>query len=742
MQAVFVTRKRYDWQHPNIRVVSPEEYNPHEHILKGGKSKIKEPTSYSDWYLLGYDIETKGVDPLSGQMLLSSFCNETGDTLVVDNTTVNSNEIFKPEVLKRCYFIAHNADYEARWGVVNNFLPGRFSCTMVNDKRLLSGQQGYRFDLVSVINRRLGYKAIPVWMDKDIRKEFYEHDGNFTEEQVLYNAGDTIRLISLHIRQLEEAAKINQLFLHSTINARIIIPIAKAEVTGIKHESERWINIAKDRQKRAEEIWRELNEIVVKEYSLIPGTINTKEKELKEKGLRRSERLESRKQKLQLALEKLEEKGKQHLKSYIKQAEMLIKVLRDLQVVTHSPSGSESINWGSQKQVLEVLRQMGCPMPKSKDKESHEMKEGVGKEARTNWFVNNEGSKYEPFMKKFDQFKKLQHNVKSFGVKWVEQFVRNGRVYTLLDQAGTDTGRFSSGSKGKKKEFANMQQIPAREGALYRECFVADDDRSMMTIDYTNCEGVVMTSLSGDLNMMKILSIKDSHSFLGTKCWRAVYTDRFNRTGRQEWKELAETYEMNQTSPEKKKERDTFKNSGGLFPVAYGVAAGKVAATSKIPNHEGQVMIDTIKGEIPQVIKYLDQKAKVAKAEGYVVHNTRTGSRRWFTPVLDHIHYGFPLDKSQLAEVEFASRNSPIQGTNSDLMKEAIAMIYLYSVLFKVDIRFLLTVHDEWVGDAPDDQVQEIGKKVEQLMQRAANNYLIPEIKMGADLRIAKHWKK
>src|SRR6185369_5149580 len=73
------------------------------------------------------------------------------------------------------------------------------------------------------------------------------------------------------------------------------------------------------------------------------------------------------------------------------------------------------INWGSSKQVLEVLRQLNCPSPTKQDKATRKPKAGVGKEARANWFVANEGSEFEPLMKKFDEFKKIQHNIKSFG---------------------------------------------------------------------------------------------------------------------------------------------------------------------------------------------------------------------------------------------------------------------------------------------------------------------------------------
>jgi hypothetical protein len=726
-----------------IQLVRPGEISLSTILqIKNTKNSLWDTEYNPNWFVIGYDIENRGDFPKKENLLLSAFClnDDPGEeeVLVIDNTSVDNSEIFTPDVLRHCLFVSHNADHEAMWGHVTGFNPGRYVCTMVNDKRLLAGQEGFRFDLVSVINRRLGYHAIPIWMDKDIRSEFATCT-YFEDYHILYNAADTIRLKSVYYEQRRQAATYNQLFQNESINSRIILPIAEAETTGIKHDTEKWREIAKDRETKAQEICQSLDNLIKDQYGVDASQINPVLKKKLESKVKREERNNIRLGKLQLQLENLQERGKTHLKSY----QLTLEQLQKLSTIMQEPEETDTgmINWGSQKQVLEVLKRVGCPMPQSKDQKTHSMKPGVGKEARTNWFVNNPSSEFMPLLENFDKYKKLIHNVTSFGEKWIEQYVQpDGRVYTRLDQAGAGTGRFTSGSKGKVKKNPNMQQVPKPQE--YRGCFIADEGRTMFTLDYSNCEGMVMTSLSNDLNMMKILSIPDSHSYLGTKCWRNIYAYRYSKTGDPKWKELSETYEMNKSTPEKEKERDKFKNSGGLFPVAYGIASGKVAATAKITLDEGQVMIDTIKAEIPKVIEFLDGKAREATTKGYVVHNNRTGSRRWFDAVLNHNHYGWPLDKSALAEIEFAARNSPIQGTNSDLMKEAIAMIDLWRRLYKVDVRFLLTVHDEYVCDVPTEQAEILAPKIKNLMERAANNYLIKELKMGVDMRIAQHWKK
>lgn len=744
MKITFLTRRNdHKITDPLITVLSPEDYSFDRFRKNDITWNLKDTIEYNGWYVIAHDIETSKEFPCKEGLLLSAFCMDAGDhVLVIDNTSVDNDEIFTPEILKRCLFIAHNADFEARWGVATNFLPMRYACTMVNHKRLLAGQDGYRNDIISVINYYLGYQAIPEWMDKDIRSEFSACT-HFEDRHILYNASDTIRLKDIYYKQLEKAAKIGQSFMLKSINSRIIIPIAKAEQLGIRHDTEKWLGIAKDREIKANALCQELTQSI-RSFGVDLETVNGSLKKNRESREKREQKSTLRELKLRNSLKLLEEKRKTHLKSYM----LMIQQLGNLVILRKTTTKQDTqvendINWGSSKQVLTAFREMQCPIPTAKDKKSHGMKEGVGKEARTNWFVANEDSPFMSFMKKFDSFKKLQHNIKSFGESWVNQYVRDGRAFTSLDQAGTATGRFSSGSKGiKHKRYYNGQQIPVKgDDKIYRTCFIADDGRSLGTLDYANCEGAIMTSLARDLNMMKILQMKDSHSYLGTKVWRAIYADRYKRTGDAKWGFLAENYLMENNTPEGKKARDIFKNSCGLFPVSYGVSANKVAATSRINEREGQIAINVIKAEIPDVTIFLEEKAEQAVEYGYVHHNDRINSRRYFTQALDAEHYHWKLNKEDKAIIEFAARNSPIQGTNSDLIKEAIAYIEIYTNLFRQDIRFLNTIHDELLVDVPEDK-ESLVDKVKQLMIRAANNYLIPEVVMGVDERVAKYWKK
>jgi len=740
MTITFVSR-RNDHKlnnNPLIKQVLPQENLLQTLLTKTGKyGKRLTVGEENSWLVFGHDIETRFELPSVDGLLLSAFCYNEEEVIVIDNTSVSNHEIFTPEILKRCMFIAHNADFEARWGIANNFVPERYVCTLVNDRRLLAGQQGYKFDLISVINRRLGYEAIPQWMVKDIRETFKDCK-YFTDEQILYNAADTIRLKLVYDKQLIEAAALNQLFSIKSINSRLILPIAQAECRGIGHNSTRWVQIAQEREKEAGLICEELTEIVTGQHGVILDQVNPEIKKEREKWENRLKRKQERQRKLTQGLKLLEEKKKTHLKSYQTQKDQLNKLMQE--VIEQDQEEFGTINWGSQKQVLKIFELIGCPIPIAKDRKTRQMKSGVGKEHRANWFVNNADSPFLPLMTKFDKYKKIKHNVSSFGENWVKQYVRNGRAYTLFDQAGTDTGRWTSGSKGKDKTYANFSQIPSAQ--IYRECFTADEGRLLVTVDYKNQEGVIIISQSNDMEMNKITQESDQHSYLGTKCWRAVYKYRYEQTKDSKWLELANSYVMSQDTEEKKKERQKFKNSAGLFPVLYGCFPSKVASTAQITTKEAEIMIDVIKQHAPKAVKYLDSKSEEAIRNGYVLHNTRTNSRRWFQPVLNNLKYGFKLSESDKIAVEMAARNSPVQGTGSDIMKEAVIKIHLWSKLYKQDIQLMLTNYDEYLASVPIEKAEQYARVIREFMERSANNYLIPEVRMTTSCEINPYWSK
>jgi DNA polymerase I-like protein with 3'-5' exonuclease and polymerase domains len=155
---------------------------------------------------------------------------------------------------------------------------------------------------------------------------------------------------------------------------------------------------------------------------------------------------------------------------------------------------------------------------------------------------------------------------------------------------------------------------------------------------------------------------------------------------------------------------------------------------------EGQVMIDSIRAHAPKAYDYLSSKAQEATTQGYVIHNNRSGARRWFQSVLDHQHYGYPLTKANKTEVELAARNTCVQGTGSCIMKETIAKVALWRNLYKQDLWFVLSNYDEYVASVPEQDAERYYEIIKSIMIRTAKYYLTDIVDMEIDGKISKTW--
>lgn len=716
MNVVFVTRRSHSIS-SQIPILTPEQGR--EIILKWTHSKIF------------HDIETSGKDPFKNIVLLEAWWSgvESDPIMVIDSTSVRVGEVVDNQYLKDKIIVAHNADFEARFNIVRGLIEGEYLCTMVTQQTLLCGMEGVLHNIVDTL--KIHKIEIPEVMNKDIRNEFIGADESmdFEDKHVLYNAGDILKLPDLIAKQQIQIDKFGMNFLIHHLRAPLVKELAKAEVTGLVHDAERWLAIAERERLKAKDIAYKLNKYLT-DHGIDIFTINPDLRTARQQHDAQLDKNRARIEKLSASLNQLEAKKKTGIKAYTTQKEQLAKCLS----FVPNPIPPSEVNWASPYQPIAAIKSLGMPVPMAKDKESFSMKEGVSKDARANWFAEHSSHPHIEFMKLLDQYKNTEHNVKSFGEAWVERYTHpiTGKVHTIFRQAGARTGRFASGAKDDG--YFNFQQIPKRKNerkiAEYRECFGTDPGRMMAVLDFIGCELVCMISLANDLELKRISDLPDQHSYLGTKCWRAIFRYRYDRGGSEEDLRLATEYVMTKEG----NARDKFKRSGA-FPVVYGVSASKVATIQGFSVPEGQIFIDTIEGEMPNVIAFVKSCAAHAVRHGFVVHNKRTNSRRWFRKALG----SKPLTRGEKAQIETAARNSPIQGTNIDIIIEAIVTIARWARLYKVDVRLLGQVHDELIYDFPEGQ-EWILDKLKQLMKRAAKRYLISEIDMDVDGHCGLNW--
>jgi DNA polymerase I len=377
------------------------------------------------------------------------------------------------------------------------------------------------------------------------------------------------------------------------------------------------------------------------------------------------------------------------------------------------------INFKSSDQIKELFKIYGVDIPtesKRNKNGEYETKETVGIK-KIESLLLDEDFVLKPFIEKFIAYKKYEKLVSSFGEKFINMIEpTTGKIHTIYRQAATETGRFSSGDTANNRP--NMQQIPKSKD--YRHC-IYYEDYQIVTCDLSSAEMVILGSLARDFKLIEYNKV-DIHSPLAQAAWRKLLNDP--------------TYVISKETNTDK--RDKFKSV--VYGLAYGATETKIAEVLNITVEEAKLVIETLKEEIPNTFKYLESVSNFGVEKGYVVFNTRTNSRRWFLDAYDAKKRNITLNKKAASVIERACKNSPIQGTNADMIKEAMVEITKKFKEKNLDAFILLQVHDELVvafKNAP-----EVPEMVKTTMEEVANRYLEEGIQMKAEYKTLNTWTK
>lgn len=191
----------------------------------------------------------------------------------------------------------------------------------------------------------------------------------------------------------------------------------------------------------------------------------------------------------------------------------------------------------------------------------------------------------------------------------------------------------------------------------------------------------------------------------------------------------------------------------------------KAAKTLGVNNEEGKICLWRIKSRIPDTFNLVETNSKLAVKQGYLVLNSKTNSRIWYPDVLRLFKYKIPLEFMTKIDIESSAKNSPIQGTQADMIKEAIVEIQKYIDEQKLDCTFKKSIHDELVYQQPlsmdgvseewntnPTKVRFLNHKNEEVygsfpqlvgetMKRVANSYLT-NVEMEVEVTTKLTWTK
>ena len=163
------------------------------------------------------------------------------------------------------------------------------------------------------------------------------------------------------------------------------------------------------------------------------------------------------------------------------------------------------------------------------------------------------------------------------------------------------------------------------------------------------------------------------------------------------------------------------------FGIIYGISDYGLSRDLNIPRQEAAEYIASYKNTYPQIRSYMEYIVEKAKKDGYV--DTYYGRRREI-PELQSRNFNVRGFGERIA------LNTPIQGTAADMIK--LAMIRVDRGLREGNYRsrLVLQIHDELIIEAPEDEAEEVGKRVVQWMQEISD-FSVPIV---ADMNRGKSW--
>jgi DNA polymerase-1 len=277
------------------------------------------------------------------------------------------------------------------------------------------------------------------------------------------------------------------------------------------------------------------------------------------------------------------------------------------------------------------------------------------------------------------------------------------RVHTSYALAATTTGRLSSSEP-------NLQNIPVRteEGRKIRRAFAAEPGNKLISADYSQIELRLLAHIA-DIPALKKAFAEglDIHAMTASEMFGVPI----------------------QGMPGEIRRRAKAIN----FGIIYGISAFGLANQLGIAREEAGAYIKKYFERFPGIRDYMDATKKAAHADGYV--KTIFGRK---------CHYP-RINASNVSERAFNERaaiNAPIQGSAADIIRRA--MIRMDGALMRAGLsaRMLLTVHDELVFEAPDEEIEATLPVVMRVMVEAPEPALRLHVPLQVEARAARNWEE
>jgi DNA polymerase-1 len=416
---------------------------------------------------------------------------------------------------------------------------------------------------------------------------------------------------------------------------------------------------------------------------------NVFEKNLKERGL------EDLYFKVELPLIKvllrMERKGMWIDRPFLKDlADHIQKDLEGLTQDIYSLAG-ENFNINSPKQLSQILYEKLCIKPPRKTKS------GLSTDAE----VLEELKWANPICAKVIDYRILEKLRGTYVEKLPTQVsLKDGRIHCTFNQTVAATGRLSS-------QDPNLQNIPVRTplGKKIREAFKPElPNCCYLSADYSQIELRLLAHLSEDEILLEAFrNNEDIHTHTAAQIYGLDTKD---------------------VSPELRQSAKAVN-----FGIIYGQGDFGLAQQLGISRLEASEIIQKYFKRYTRVYEYLKEQKELAHKTGRA--KTLTGRER-LLPEIDSKNIQIRLAAERLAV------NTPLQGTQADLIK--MAMIQIDKAILEKNLKgfMVLQIHDELLFEIPEDEISQFQELVPHYMQ----NIFQLKVPLVVDIHVGKNWKE
>ncbi len=613
-----------------------------------------------DVKVIGFDLETQGLNPLYDKILLISIATSREVMYVIDCTYIGIKESFaplepiltNPDVLK----LGHNFVYDfkmtyagAKIEIVNMW------DTMLAEQLLTAGLfvpglKGKPFSLESVAWRRLNTP-----MSKEIREEFIGYQGKgFRQEAYEYAAYDTGLLFPIYEQQKEEIAQ-HELEKVCDLEMSIIPVTSFMELTGIRVDKEKLQSLVEPFEHYVNDCYRALQDVFIGAGVCSNVTFD----------------------------------GPQYTAVNPASKPQMTEALAGMGITPKSLNAKDVVQWDFKNSNREIELHFSDIIDDADLADAIDKYEGL----------------FNPVLRLFAFYTGAQKLLGTYVIKELDRIdPKTQRRYGWFKSLGArSTGRYSSDMQQKPKD-DKLKRLGLGQYSI-RKCYIASNKAKLIGADFSGIELYLVCDLSGDEKLEYEITRGDIHLAV-------------TQTTLGKFLPLAK-----EITPKNKKEhpfnliRDASKTDS--YGICYGVSGASLADQMNIKLASLGVSFSSEMGDelirlwkevtFPDAGKWLEESGRQAVTQGWV--SDCWGRRRYWN--LEHIKE----NKWKYFAAQREGMNAKVQMSSATMTKRAMQLVH--SRLDKRYARTILAIHDEIVLEASEKYTPIAAQILKESMEQA-----------------------